>query len=194
LILQGYDDADIIEEYSQLYVAGTLMYPYRTDKRFVRECRKELEVAAEVLKEHVKKQVDPIIIQRRKDHFDHLADIAQGLLSGNLDNVTAKSTKAGDQFDIFEYTIWEGGARQGITRKQLSDMMDRNVELYYEQPNDTYDLDYFLHHLIAEYPEVESKGFNNFAKENPYELVDILRLLARRKTFKGTCPVCKDWL
>ena len=161
--------------------------------RYLRERRRHFYAAKKVLQIQLEKEIDPIIVQREKDHFDHLADITQGLLSGNLDNVTAKSTKAGDQFDIFEYIFWEGGLRQGITRKQLSDMMERNVELYYEQPNDTYDLDYFLHHLIAEYPEVESKGFNNFVKENPYELVDILRLLARRKTFKGTCPVCKDW-
>lgn len=27
----------------------------------------------------------------------------------------------------------------------------------------------------------------------PYKLINILRRLAARKTFKGTCPVCKDW-
>jgi excisionase family DNA binding protein len=144
----------------------------------------------EVAEKQIRKEVSLVTAKRIEQHFDHLADIAKGLLSGNLDNVTAKSTKTGD---IFEYTFWEGTVGQGIARKQLSEMLERNIESFYEQPNDTYDLDYFLYHLVAEYPEVQSKGFNNFAKKNPYELVEMLRLLVRRKTFKGTCPVCKDW-
>jgi len=138
-------------------------------------------------------EIDFVTAQSRKEHFGHMADIAKALLSGNLSNVTTKSIKTGDKFDIFEYFFWEGGAGQGITGRQLSDMLERNIESLSEQPDDAYDLDCFLHHLVTEYPEVKSKGFNKFAEENPYELIDILRLLTRRKTFKGACPVCKDW-
>ena len=184
--LEKLSDQEVLEEMKDTE------FPLRS-LGFLKRRRREFNVAKKVLQIQLEKEIDPIIVQRRKDHSDHLADIAKGLLSGNLDNIEAKSTKTGDQYNIFEYIFWEGGAGQVITRKQLSDMMERNIELFYEQPNDTYDLDCFLHHLVAEYPEVQSKGFNNFAKENPYELVEILRLLARRKTFKGTCPVCKDW-
>jgi excisionase family DNA binding protein len=146
----------------------------------------------EILQKRTHKEVSPVIAKRMEQHFDHLADITKALLSGNLDNVTVKSTKTGDQFDIFEYILWEGGAGQSITRKQLSDMLERNIESLSEQPDGAYDLTCFISHLAAEYPDVISKGLDSTVEENPYELIDILRLLVKRKTFKGTCPVCKD--
>lgn len=30
-------------------------------------------------------------------------------------------------------------------------------------------------------------------KNDPFELIQILRVLVRRRTFKGTCDLCKDW-
>jgi len=70
---------------------------------FIKRRRREYNAAKKVLQELIRKQIDPVIIKRKEQHFDHLADIAKALLSGNLANVTAKSTKTGDQFDIF---VW----------------------------------------------------------------------------------------
>jgi hypothetical protein len=41
--------------------------------------------------------------------------------------------------------------------------------------------------------ELKTKGFWDIVKEQPYELIEILITLTERKTFKGTCPVCRDW-
>ena len=56
-----------------------------------------------------------------------------------------------------------------------------------------WDWDCLLSHLQAECPEVEAKGFEQAVRETPYEVIDALRLMARRKTLKGTCPVCEEW-
>jgi hypothetical protein len=48
-------------------------------------------------------------------------------------------------------------------------------------------------HLQEEVPEANAKGFDNFVRERPYELIQTILILSERKTFKGTCPVCEDW-
>ena len=77
LILDGNDDADILEEYYRQYDSGTLMFPFRTDKRFVRERRKELLAAEEVFKERLGKKYDPLTIENKRQHFEHLSLIAK---------------------------------------------------------------------------------------------------------------------
>lgn len=192
LILKGYSNREIMEEYTHLYEIGQLKFPLRGDQRFIKDRRKELEAASEVLQQHVKKKVDPIISKRREEHFDRIADVATLLLANDLDSVTENPTRE-DQFGIFKYTIWHGGSGLGITHEQLSQLLDQNIESVSDQPNDAYDLDCLLSHLKDECPQIKSKGFGNFVKENPYKLIEALRIFIRRKTFKGTCPVCKDW-
>ena len=51
----------------------------------------------------------------------------------------------------------------------------------------------FLPHLGAEMPIVNTKGIWDLIEEQPFELIKNLRILLERKTFKGTCPICKDW-
>ncbi len=54
--------------------------------------------------------------------------------------------------------------------------------------------DYFVPHLKSELPEeLKTELFYIVVEKQPYLLIETLRLLAARKTFKGTCPVCKDW-
>ena len=45
-------------------------------------------------------------------------------------------------------------------------------------------------HFESENPEFESKGFIELIEEQEYTVIETLRLLASRKTFKGTCPGC----
>ncbi|MFC1905000.1 hypothetical protein ACFLXT_04505, partial [Chloroflexota bacterium] len=51
----------------------------------------------------------------------------------------------------------------------------------------------FLLHIIDEFHEVERIGLALFANTKPYELLQTLKRMATEKSFKGTCPVCKDW-
>ena len=115
LILKGYDDADVLEEYARLYDAVQLMFPYRTDKRFVRECRKELEAAKGVLERH-SKAVDPIVAERKKEHFNHLAKIIEYIIPER----TAKIEAVGSEF----ITTGVDGKQSKVTRKMLSDSVN----------------------------------------------------------------------
>jgi hypothetical protein len=57
-----------------------------------------------------------------------------------------------------------------------------------------YDVDScFVPHLVAEYPEIKATGFEEFFVQESLKLINILKLLLRRKTYKGTCPICMDW-
>jgi len=178
--LRRLSDGEVLEEMQDH------PFPLRS-VRFIRDRRREFNAARKVLEIQVQKEFDPIIVKRKEEHFEHLADIADKLLARNLDKVIQKtSPPRGDQFDMFEY-FWKG---IGITREHLSDILGEHVDAFFDA-NDV-DFEYFLSHLKAEYPEIESKGLDRVVKENPYELIETLRILARRKTFKGTCPVCED--
>ena len=182
LILRGYDDADILAEYASLYENSNLMFPYRTDKRFVRERRKELAAAEEVLKEHVKKKIDPIAIKRKGEHFNHLAEIAGKIWPPNM------NIAPGDESSGYDYLVGEYNSAQEVTTEQLCSILTRNYEQAYDQYG-LYDVECFETHLRFEVTDFESKELSTYT----YELVETLMLLAKRKTFKGTCPVCKDW-
>ena len=112
LILSGYEDADILAEYAGSYENGSLRFPYRTDKRFVRECRKQLETALEVAQEHIKKKVDPIIVRRREEHLADLANIAKSLLVNGLESVSCPGWTTGGS-DQIKYVLPNENAASG---------------------------------------------------------------------------------
>ena len=41
--------------------------------------------------------------------------------------------------------------------------------------------------------EAEYGDFYELLRQSPGKLVNAIRVLAQRKTFKGTCPVCEEW-
>ena len=45
MILEGYNDKDILNEYCHLYEIVQLKFPLRSDERFIKERRKELAAA-----------------------------------------------------------------------------------------------------------------------------------------------------
>lgn len=51
-------------------------------------------------------------------------------------------------------------------------------------------LECFVPHFESENPEFESKWFIELIEQQEYTVIETLRLLASRKTFKGTCPGC----
>jgi hypothetical protein len=183
LIQEGYSPGKAADALSKEF-PKELKHP---DERTIRRWRKAL------LEQQKEMKLEPIVLSRMEEHFEHLADIVWAVLSNpyNLDGVKENPSR-GTPFDIFKYTLWESGSGQGITHGQLSSMLGENIDRvdYVFAEFDFYCL---ILHLRAESPEIEAKGFYTVATENPYELIDTLRILARRKTFKGTCPVCQDW-
>lgn len=195
MILNGYDDSDILAEYARLYDDGQLMFPYRTDRRFIRQCRKELDAASAVLQEHLNKQVDPTMVKHREEHFAELADISKFLLANGLESVSCPGWSANRSRQV-KYLLPNANAvaqYDEITKEQLASRLNSNIA------DITKDKDWFFRHcfvphLKSELPEeLSTKLFFKVVEEQPYELIEILRMLAARRTFKGTCPVCKDW-
>lgn len=128
--------------------------------------------------------------KRLKEHFEHLADIAQSILEG-LDKVS-KNTPRGNEFDIHKYSIMQDDAGWGATHKQLSD----RVWMRIEEAEDQYgleDIGYLIVHLEAASDDIKAKGFRKFARENPFELLESLKEPARTKKFKGKCSKCQHW-
>ena len=125
-----------------------------------------------------------------KSSDKELGSIVDFLWSENIHRVIPKQTKTNNEFAIFEYFFEEGG--QGFTREKLSEIVLGTWNLASEVYGD-WKLECLLSHIKAELPEVESRGFVDFVKANPYTLVAAIGTLVRRKTFKGTCPVCEDW-
>jgi hypothetical protein len=194
LLKNGGDIQSVLSEYAYLFSLGQLVFPYRTDARLIKEAAKQLEAAGQVLEEHIKKRVDPVISQRRQEHFEHLADIANSLLSGGLKDIS-------EGYDPDNHsTIYvildhypDTDVAQQFTLKGLIERLQDNLALTRQKFGDWDVMDCFQSHLKAESSDVESKGIEVHVGKNPLELIATLRILSSRKVFKGICPVCKDW-
>ncbi len=133
---------------------------------------------------------DPIIIDAKKKHFADMAAIADALLENGLDIVRKHSTGRG--IDKYEYSTVISDSMEFLSHEQLGDRLRVNIGLQWVRMS-AEDINRFLAHLRADYHELESKDIVTVITDNPYELVEALRVLIRRRTLTGTCPVCKDW-
>ena len=135
-------------------------------------------------------QRSTIITKRLEEHFDRLANMVNILLENGLDTITNNDPS----ISAFPYTLWSGQSGMSIPHELLSSYLQQNIDQIYLKYNDS-DLQNFMCHLEAEYPEIRSEGLRKVVTENPYELIATFRVLVRRRIFnKGTCPVCKDWV
>jgi hypothetical protein len=135
--------------------------------------------------------------KRREQHFEHLAAIASRLLTCayNLIDVSKKDILPATNEE--KYLIQgrgEDGDRwtKAITRQELSSAIRTNLHELGGYGNWQFN-DWLVSHLKAEWPELEYEMFHDLVDDKPYEVIDTLRILAARKIFKGTCPVCKGW-
>ena len=162
-------------------------------KRNERTVSKQLTKAKELRQQD---KSDPLILKARERHFADLADAAGRLLYNNLHRVwlSARAYESNQP----EYEIYEGFDSPGypITKEQLSSILDTNIEMLRSQKGESILYQQLAPHLNAEIPEIvtdtEPRGFLNVVRDNPYELIETLRILESRKIFRGTCPVCKD--
>ncbi|MBN2099833.1 MAG: hypothetical protein JW753_09595 [Dehalococcoidia bacterium] len=102
-----------------------------------------------------------------------MADIAKAMLANGLDDVFPCPTEV-------------------KALKRLSEALNANAEAasdVYRNP----DLECFGWHLDGENCKIQAMGVSKAHDDIPYEVIETLRIVARRKTFKGTCSVCRDW-
>lgn len=130
-----------------------------------------------------------------KEHHERLAEIANSLLANNLNNVSSPGWTTNRSRQV-KYLIPNKNAASGydeITKEQLASHLNSNMAAILKD-SDWFFRDCFMPHLKSELPkELTTKPFFKIVEEQPYELIEILRVLAARKTFKGTCPTCRAW-
>lgn len=126
-----------------------------------------------------------------EEHFTQLTDIASLLLEDDVGKVLTIATEADTPERIYQIVSGDSGFTE-LTHSQLVGTIEGNIDYYVCQRYSTWHMwDCFAAHLAAEYPD--SKDFNDFLNKQTSALINALRTMAARKTFKGTCPVCKDW-
>ena len=128
-----------------------------------------------------------------KEHNAKLAGVADRLLANDLKKIMKWVMPTGDiEYQLFDES--ETHLQERLTEDELSGQFEQNINLAYQEYTEWFFKECFLPHLYAEWSEeLKNKGFYIVAEEQPYQLIETLRLLAERKTFKGTCPVCTDW-
>jgi hypothetical protein len=95
-----------------------------------------------------------------------------------------------------DYTVTDQeGLFYTLDKEDLSIRLDDNLQSTFDKYKDWFVKFCFVPHLEAELPgEIKAEGlWDGVIYEKPYELIHTLRILTARKTFKGTCAVCKDW-
>jgi hypothetical protein len=128
-----------------------------------------------------------------EEHNAKLAAVANALLANGLKRIVKGESLAGD----VEYLLFDESQThvlERLTDDDLSGCLEANLHTVYRDYTDWFYQNCFCPHLFAEWSEdVQTRMSGALLYDHPYELIEALRLLAERKTFKGTCPVCRDW-
>jgi len=164
---------------------GDTEFP-RRNPRFISERRRHFDAARKLLEGEVQTNVAPIITNQRREHFAQLTEIAMMLIVG-LEHI--------EPWEDGKQAIYVGPRELGavVPMDELSTVLDKNLNAAYVRFSE-YDVDgCFVPHVEAEYSEIKAMGFIEFLEQEPLELVNILKLLLRRNTYKGTCPICQVW-
>ncbi len=119
-----------------------------------------------------------------KQHLARLAKINKVLLGDDID--TAVIIGDGHPDDVYGVVSKEFGYYE-VTYRQLVNKIAANIE----KARKTYgaEFDGFVSHLMAEYPPGED--FNALVQFKPGKLIKTLKEMAERKTFKGSCQLCR---
>ena len=128
----------------------------------------------------------------KKKHASEIGTIADYIWAQGLSSVVPSTTKRGDQFDIFVYVVMDKGVGQGVTREWLA----KRILDVWSNTHDWFDhwkLECLCEHIRAEIPGIGDSDFWTFMEQDPYKFVEAVGTLIRRKTLKGTCPICKGW-
>jgi hypothetical protein len=162
------------------------------DARTIRRWKaNETRVMAVVAESRQPTTIDPMIAKRREEHFEQLAITATILLQGNLHTVQDVSSGGTNPPEYMIFTEERGD--ESISHEKLASALVNNLANLVDTEIDSVDFDSLMEHLKAELPEVPSNIPFPYSYENPYEVIDALKILSKRKTFKGKCAVCKDW-
>jgi len=130
--------------------------------------------------------------RQKKEHFDELAEIAELLLEDGLDRIkeieSDSSSPRKDRYAI----VTESNEPEEITMDELGYSLEGNMDV----ARTLYGPELwggFERHMETESAEIEAKGLTGLASADPLQLVELLKMVAQRRAFQGSCPICKDW-
>lgn len=171
LIADGASDPEVLAKYAELQEQGKLGYmPARGLVRFVRQRRKELDAAKKVLAD-IGYMGDPILDDRRNEHFKEMAELAGDFASA---------------WDIYQYSdprveyyglIMKAEDIEGIDERLANGLVDHLKEQYKEE---------FKNVRKKEWTDLIGLKMNTKALNILYELEKV-------KFFEGRCDICRPW-
>ena len=123
------------------------------------------------------------------EHRTRMTEIAEMLLDNDVGKVVVVGD--GEQPENTYSIVSSESGYEEIKHSKLVGRIEGNID-YVCQTYSPWDMfDCFVPHLMAEFPP--GQDYYTLLNKYPGKLINTLRMLAQRKTFKGTCPVCKDW-
>ena len=177
---RGLSDPEVLDE-----LGDTEFIP--RNRRFIHERRRHFDAAKRVLFSDVYTEATSLITNQRQKHFQRLTEMTTALLNKGLDFVRPYP---GSSSGVI---IGPPELETGIPTEELSIVLDNNFQAACNQFSE-YDLsECFIPHFMAEHPDIKTQDFHEFISDKPYQVIEILRVLMRRRTFKGTCPICIGW-
>jgi len=189
----GNSAAKALEALEKEFPSGTEL----PDERTIRRWHKEKPLIS------IKKEQERIrsyVPENWREHFEKLAGVATLLLANDLDRVqeSSRGTNASNEpTDHYKekYIVFRSvDDFYRMTDDDLSYQLEQNLESVLDEYKQWFYAQCFLPHLESELPEkMQGKDYSKLINEQPFQLIEILRILSARKTFKGTCPVCRDW-
>lgn len=199
LVIDGYSDTDILDEYASLNDAGNLELPLRKSEEFISSRRQEMEVAVQILKEGLQTMLQPLIAKQTEEHQTQLSEISAMLLGNELQTVEEVSSigiyglRKNGMFR-YRYQIKDRHNRTiQLSRYQLFNMFRKNVEAACQKYTQFVFYECYIPHLKSEIPEIEEEGFWPQVERQPYEVIAAIKELTKLGALKGICPLCNEF-
>lgn len=160
-----------------------------TLRRDARTVSKQLAIADKQRIQTQRRGDDSLNAIRLREHFDLLAEIARSFLDNDVGKVLNSAPAQGDTRPTYTIVSDVSGHSE-IPQDELVNRIHNNIDRACEKYDATRVWDSLWPHLVAECPECDD--YWSLLKTKPLEFVNLLRVVADRRTFKGICPVCKD--
>ena len=150
---------------------------------FIKRRRKEFNVTKRVLDIQLEEQHSHSLIRAKEQHEKELTNIAEIILTHFV-----YLQPSGDGYTTYIYSPDETPAR--FSRQDVIDQLCENIREASVTSNEYNLFNYFIIHILTSNSTIQD--LYQYAKDNPIELVDTLKLSIKRG-FKGKCPICRDW-
>jgi len=132
---------------------------------------------------------DQAAIISEVEHRAHMTEIAEMLLDNDIGKVIIVGD--GEQPESIYSIVSPESDYYEIKHNELVGRIEHKIDCVCRAYSPWHMFNCFAEHLMAEFPPAQD--YYELLNKHPGKLINALRTMAERKTFKGTCPVCKDW-